>query len=455
MAGEVEPPEASREPSGVSDFEVVDGLALGLVTLRGMVDQRYRFRKSGEDEDQDIYGYMDLTTEYLARSEAERRVFSRLAFNLQGSTTWDIDSFEGAPPTEGGSFFPFLDVTNTFSDRFKAFLYEANIEADNLYAFEKVRLGRQTVYREESVLFDGAYFRTRRWKTLSLDFYGGLPAHLYESSASGDGFAGAGIESRPLPGLSVGADYQYIHDNRTDIPDVDADASDHLYRFFGRYRFLREWTLGASASWTGSRDRRQTIDLRYLSETFGLMAHFRATRQNGIVDFQSNELSPYYYVMGEYAPYYQLQLDLHQPFLEHYALGAGFNIRQLEDSDDSGEFNHSFNNFFLTFETFELWNGMRALIRGDIWDANGGDETSSLGFELEQSLWIVRARLGTSYSLYRFDEFTGTERERDRVYYARLRWRINEHLSFDTDYRYERDSETEYHVAQGGIRIWF
>ena len=99
---------------------------------------------------------------------------------------------------------------------------------------------------------------------------------------------------------------------------------------------------------------------------------------------------------------------------------------------------------------------MKATVRTDIWDANDED-IYTVGFELDQQILdIVRMRLGTSYSLYRIDFFTGEERYRDRVYYARLRWQlVPRRLDLDTDYQYERDSITEYHTLTVGMRLWF
>ncbi|MCU0963294.1 MAG: hypothetical protein MUF48_24645, partial [Pirellulaceae bacterium] len=67
----------------------------------------------------------------------------------------------------------------------------------------------------------------------------------------------------------------------------------------------------------------------------------------------------------------------------------------------------------------------------------------------------LRLRAGTTYALYRIDLFTGKEKTRDRVYFVELRWRAMESLELETEYRYERDSETEYHTVIGACRICF
>ena len=72
-------------------------------------------------------------------------------------------------------------------------------------------------------------------------------------------------------------------------------------------------------------------------------------------------------------------------------------------------------------------------------------------------LWrglLVRRTLSVQ-ALYRIDLFTGDEKERDRTYYARFRWLLGRGLDLDTDYQYEKDSNTEYHTLIVGLRKWF
>jgi hypothetical protein len=161
-------------------------------------------------------------------------------------------------------------------------------------------------------------------------------------------------------------------------------------------------------------------------------------------------------IEGSYAPYYQFTIDLHQPIAEKFGVGGGADIRQLEDASDEGLYNHSFRNFYLQADASRLWQGSKLSVRGDYWDAVGGDDIHSVGAELEQKVGsFLRLRVGTSFALYRIDLFTGDEKERDRTYYARFRWRLWQGLDLDTDYQYEKDSITEYHTLIVGLRKWF
>jgi hypothetical protein len=464
-AGAQEPP--AGEATASADREVLeapapepalpppvapDGWELGPVILNGDLSQRYRLRATSRETDQDLSGYLNLDGRYPGATVEGRRAYPTLAFNLQASYDLDIDSFESAEgAAAGGTYLPFVDITNTFGDRFRGFVHSAYVELQDLSFLESVRAGRQYIQREAGILFDGGHARTKRWNTLAFDVYGGVPAHLYESSAAGDALGGVGLDSRPLPGLSLGADYFYVRDQSDDRPD----AEEHVYLVRGSYLAGDEWRFGGSASWVDTRDRLQQLEAVYTSREWGLLANLRARRQNGVVDFQTSEISPYVFVEGSYAPFYQCTIDLHQPFWERYGVGAGFDLRVLEDSSDSGLYNHAFRNAYLSGDVAELWPASKITVRGDVWDSDG-DDIYSAGLEVEQKvLKFLRIRAGTSYALYRIDLFTGKEKERDRVYYARLRWYLRRGLELDTDYQYERDSITEYHTFIAGFRIWF
>lgn len=427
------------------------GVTLGPFDIRGAFRQRYRYRTTASDSDQDLYGYLDLEGDYPGRVAGEDASFGRLGFQVQMNYNLDIDSFERLGGAGGDVFLPFSDITNTFPDRFVGFVQSAFVEGDDVLWFEKVRLGRQDLFREEGVLFDGGLVRSRRWNTVALEVYGGLPAHLYETSASGDAFGGAGVDVRPLAGLNLGADYYYLKDHRRTL----TDSENHYWLIRGRYRIDREWMVRAYASWTEDRDRRQFVEVRHLSEWLGLLAHLRLLRQNSIVEQQVDEVSPFIYVVGRYAPFYQMQLDLHQPIGSVFGVGGGVNLRQLDDESDKGQFNHSFQNYYLALDLRDLWPAMTASLRGDAWNADRRD-IYSVSLELEQRIledWRVRA--GTSFSLYRLDPFTGEERERDRVYYLKLLWKLLRHVELEVEYQFERDSITEYHNLISGVRVWF
>jgi len=428
------------------------GLHLGSLVLSGDLSQKYRFRTTSRESDQDLYGYLNLDGRLPHEGAKGARPYSSLNFNFQGSYNLDIDSFRGSGDPQG-SFIPFSDITNTYQERLQGYIYSAYVELEELRSFELARAGRQQIYREYGILFDGGRVRTERWNTLALEVYGGLPAHLHESSPRGDAFGGAGVDSALLPGLVVGADYFYIRDERDrGLPDSD----EHVYLARGTYRANEEWRVDASASWVDTRDRLQQVIASYNSIDWGLAGTLRAARQNGVADFQSSEISPYVFIEGSYAPYYQFTLDLRQPIGDTFGAGGGVDVRQLEDESDDRLYNHSFRNFYLQADAAELWPGSRLTVRGDLWDTVGGDDIHSVGFEVDQKVGeLLRARAGTSFALYRIDLFTGKERERDRLYYLRLRWNVARGLEVDTDYHYERDSVTEYHTLIVGIRKWF
>jgi hypothetical protein len=453
VAALVFPPGARSDDLVGTDAPPVEdnGMRLGTLTLNGDISQKYRFRTTGSASDQDLYGYLNLDGRVPGEGEDGRRLYSSLNFNLQASYNLDIDSFQQGGIADA-TFFPLFDITDTYPDRLTGWLYSAYVEAADLGPLETTRVGRQEIHREYGVLFDGAHVRTKRWNTLSFDVFGGIPAHLYESPR-GDAFAGASIESEITADLVLGADYFYISDEGDDgLPDTD----DNVYLGRALWRPSAEWRLDGSFSWVDTRDRLQQVTASYASLDWGLTGLLRIARQNGVVDFQASEISPYIPIEGSYAPYYQFTLDLHQPIGEKFGVGGGFNIRQLEHSSDEGLYNHSFRNFYLDAVAAELWKGSRISVRGDFWNTVGGDDIESVGIELEQKMFdFLRVRLGTNYALYRIDLFTGLEKERDRIYYVKLRWLLGQGLDLDTDYQYEQDSTTHYNTLIVGLRKWF
>ena len=452
--GADEPPLAADSGEVRRDARSVGerGLDFGPFVVSGGLSQHYRFRRTDDGEDQDLGGWLDLNASRdVDRDSAGFEPYRRIAFDLHASYDLDVDSFERARNVSRPAAVPFLDATDTFGDRLLAFVHSAYVEVEGLAFLERVRVGRQSIHREESLFFDGAFVETAPWEGLSFELWGGAPVRFWESSSSGDALLGSGLAWQPIRRLRLGAEWYFARDARADGPDTD----DHVWRAYGRWSPGAEWSFGASASWVGDSERRQVIDARWISEAIGLLASARLLRQGSIVSFQSDEISPYLLIEGEYAPYWQVEIDLDQPLGEHFSAGTGVQARELEDADDEGIFNRSFRSAYLQCGVREIWSGMDASLRGDAWEADGED-IQSVGFEVSQDVaGVARVRAGTSFSLWRIDPFTGTERERERVYWLRARWRLGARVDLDTDYRYERDSNDEYHTVMAGLRIWF
>src|SRR5690606_34125090 len=312
--------EASRAASGVR---------LGPFRLSGELRERYRFRTTSDESDQDLLGLLSLRLEEDRGRSLERRPWGRLEAELLLSHQIDLDSF-AAPPPEA-AFNPFFDIGNALDDRAHVLLHSLHLSLVDGTILERLRAGRQEIFREVAFIFDGAHLRTQEWKGFSLEAFGGLPVHQYESSASGDGLAGGSIDWRPNRSLVIGVDSLWVRDERDSGPDTE----DVLTILRGAWRIGREWRVRASGSWTGDRERRQMLALAWLSEAWGTSASLRFLRQSGFVSFQSSELSPYLLVEGFYAPYEQLALDLRQPIGDRFSIGGGGEIRLLEDDDDA------------------------------------------------------------------------------------------------------------------------
>lgn len=411
----------------------------------GTLSLRYRYRLSHGEEDEDLYQYGYFAGE---RIEDGKTKFEWL---FDGLVMEDLDRFESTGGSIGSNVFPFTDAGNTFGERVHGYLYEGYLEVYPDGPISSARLGRQSIYREDGIVFDGLRLRGPSGKPFVLEAYGGLPTHFYESSPSGDFLGGVGARVRPVEEIRIGLDWVYIRDR---IRDAN-DPSDRLTIGSVEWRPLANLRAGARASFIDARDRRQELSLHWRLPATGLEVRTRAVRQNSFVTFYTNEFSPYIQVEGKYAPYFQWDLDVAQPFATYFEVGGGTRIRELLDESDEGIFNREFRNGHGWLAFGELVPGMRFEARVDVWDANQGSIVSE-GVSLRQDFGrTARAEIGTEFALYRFDPWSGTEREEDRVHYGSLEWFFLEWLSACVRYEYERDAEREYHGVDTSVTLRF
>jgi hypothetical protein len=75
--------------------------------------------------------------------------------------------------------------------------------------------------------------------------------------------------------------------------------------------------------------------------------------------------------------------------------------------------------------------------------------------DLAQRIGAFTIGGGTSYALYRFNEFFLEEREDVRSYYGSFEWRALEWLRLRLSYSYETDDEERYHVVRMDVRVHF
>ncbi len=317
----------------------------------------------------------------------------------------------------------------------------------------ELRLGRQTLFDTPVLLhLDGLSLRAPLALTpggAALRLYGGVPEHRWETSRSGDAVAGAVLETWPWPGTSARLDLLHVRDRSLAGRSRDSLLALRLARTSPDGRAF----ASLAASWRDGRTRDLKSQFSWSSEDGKLQVlgdtRFLMARENTTTP----EFDAFQEILTLEQPYREgsLQLSAELPG----ALGAsatrielGALGRRLEDSARASEFNREFEREWLT-TTFESlpWTWSSLALTGEFW-SSGQDAIGTGGAEFRGQLaenWELV--LGSAYSLYRFDFFTGRERTRVRDHHLRLRLRLPSGIRFTLDLELQRDESERFVVA--------
>lgn len=444
-------PESAPSRPAAADIKTDDGAKtdkspaakVAGMKLDGYFDLRYRLRSSPTGvKDQDVFGSLglDLTIPNIGKEG--------LHFRLSGSAILDVNDF----PQNGS---PFFGLSETFNSRFHSYLYEAFAEANPGGPLSNVRVGRQMLWREEGIRFDGAYLETKRVGPASFTFYGGVPVHFYEASAEGDVVAGTGVKLHASKTLTFTIDEIYMRDRRQ-IAGLPDRVEELLSVFGAEWHPLKTLTARGSYSMLDTKERRENFSLNYADSDAGFRASGEILRQNDFTDLPATEFSPMVGVLGNYHPYLEGRLNASKTLFKPAELGAGYRIRRLLEGTSEGLFNHEFDQVYavLTLDPFPI-EDVAVSVRGDLFDGNSVN-TGGGGVSIEKRFGkTARIEASTDYTLYRLDYILGEERFRSREYALRGKVKLSERISIGAGYRFESDSLGEYHVADFNLIIRF
>jgi len=142
------------------------------------------------------------------------------------------------------------------------------------------------------------------------------------------------------------------------------------------------------------------------------------------------ELSPFAAVIGDVSPFWSAPAEIHRRLGAKADLGVGYSGRWLDNAEDEGLYDREYGRWFalLSLEDFPS-EQLRTGLRGDVWDAGTTGLVAAGAFLAWLPNEQSRYEVGTDFSKYRFDAYTGREYLDDRQYYFRLRHRISESLS--------------------------
>lgn len=401
--------------------------------FRGTYRSDLRVRATGDDSDKDLYQYLQLSW-----GDANA---PGLSASFHGRLTADLDG-----RGDDGEFFVFDSITDTYDKRLNARLYHAflDLRPAGRTAIERLRLGRQFVEGGDVFHLDGLRVDTT-WPAGGaargeLTVFGGIPAHLFESSLDGDVMVGGRIV---VPVAQDGrASVEFVH-----IQD------DSLYYGAEEANLLSiglRGPLGPNASaWAQyqhlngePREFRVDVDAQVPTRDVFVRAAFYSlltAQQERVTD-----LDPFFAVARALEPFWTASVSLSKGLSDHVHIEAGVDVRRLYEENDESRFNHAFERYFVLVGT-ENWprDGFFVTLTGEHWQS--ADRATTFGAEVEyRPSKAFRLRLGTDFQLYRFDFYEVEERQSSRSVYVRLRWRPSDRWRAHLRLRVEDDDFDTY-----------
>ena len=407
--------------------------------LSGWSRTRYRWRSVDGDDDHDLYEVLGL--DYVEPSK------QRLEAHFLGRAAWDVDGDSGSQLSSIND----ISSGDVDADVYTAYVQQAFEPADGTRW--SVRVGRtEEVLTPEIAHYDGLALDAKLERAKGLEFgaYGGRNV-VFDSANGDDGdVVGFHLGARPWKGGRARLDWMHLEDEA-----LLGDDQDDLFGV-GLWQAIETWSTSAQYTRVEGRDRDVELRARW-NEQGGRTS--LALRYFELLEAQNQRalfLDPYLQTLQTYYPYRQFGANVWRALTQKLDADVGFDAREVDDSSDVGTFNHDWRRYYGALTLHELFGKpYTARFEADNYDddhsdvvAYGGSLTREIGETLD-------ATVGTYYSRYKYDLFTGAEKDDVQTYYAKVVWRQSKTWSFDVLYEYEDDDLDEYHTLRCGALCRF
>ena len=408
-----------------------------LAPIRGYVTTRLRTRSTSGADDQDFDTVLSLDFGNERTDKVSAHMMARIAADLEGTS-----------PSN-----PFFSLSDTFNDNLAYYLYYAWVDLrpakETPGHVERWRLGRQIDYLTPEVAwFDGVSAQTRASgkQRVQLGAYAGVPTHIYDTSTSGDSMLGAWVQAQPWKDGRVRADWMYLEDE-TRLPQGQNDlvslsmwqSLSPRLQFEGRYTHLESESrdVRVQANW---------FDPRYDLTLF--VSYFELLReQQGF----ALDVDPLLTSTFAQFPYREARVLASKALSDSLLLQGGTDVRRVSDDSDIGDFNHDFERTYLTATHADLLPMKLSLsLTGEVWNSPD-DNIQTWGADVSRRFGqALDTTLGSYFALYKYDYFTGSERDDVRTYFMALRWRRSQASTFDLRYEFEDNEYGDFQTLRLG-----
>lgn len=394
----------------------------------------YRLRHTSEATDQDLYGLLSVDYGDAQTQPVTAHLVARSAYDLDGN-----NNHTGA--------YVFDSLEDTYQKRLTAQLYEAWVGGALTGTIATWKVGR--FYVDDTPVetyVDGARFETIETTELRMKFgaYGGLPSHLYESSPQGDLILGAFGEARPWKGGRTRLDWMKVDDQQ-----VFVDHQNSLWAISQWQQLAERVDVFGRMTFLDSQSRDLDLRATYsdpVAKFHGQVAYFELFNAQKSLAI---EFDPYFQSAFDFEPYRQIQVNAGQAIGDHFDLSGGFDVRRLTHDSSEGTFNHDFERFYLVPTLIGVPDEATSIsATGEVWIATP-ERFGTIGGEVDHEFSKeVKADVGTSYSLYKYDILLNEELDRVRTYYAGVDWKASARLRFRLEYAYEEDPFDRYQTVR-------
>ncbi|MEK6635345.1 MAG: hypothetical protein AABY38_03220 [Planctomycetota bacterium] len=371
--------------------------------VSGNFRTQYEGRWAEDEDDYDMYEYLRFKTKNFFDNKVSIAGSGRLSEDL-----------DGHEPKDGA----FRDILDTYDSSVNGRLYYLYADIKNpVIDKSSLRVGRQYQYSVETILFDGAKYE-QQLGPIDTYAFGGMRTSQY-SETYFDTVAGSGIAIRPFMDTRTNLDYVRIIDDNYIDDEVGFNLWQRIYddlNFYGRYTILNTLPKDflVKLSWDKI-DWDASVQLSY----------FRFL--NSIAE-QSNNISPFYQILGTFEPFDLISLTGYKGFGEKFGISSGMDYRNVLDKGNENTFNTDYNRAYFSFLLNNvLLKESKASFSVEYWNADGVDESADLGFDYDKKIGKFDIGLGTNYSLYKynFDGSNGLESVLDSEYTRDIEQKVN------------------------------
>lgn len=409
-----------------------------LTFVHGTASLRLRTRWNGDDQDNDLYEYL---TAFAGDPEKDL-----LSFSASARFAEDLDGNRNV-----AGFYPYSSLADTYQSGLAAHLYTAYLDVNPHEWGLRLRGGRQVLDEfVEAIPFDGGSVRFDAASGVRIGAFGGVPVNLYESATQGDATYGGWAEARPWTQTLARVEYLHLKDEnvfglfKDDLLGVVVEQRAGPLFAHLRYTVLESESRDITGRLTGS------------FPEIGLVAEYLITYLFEEVQVHSYPLDPYASFMMTLEPYLQWTVRASQALGTFFSIDGILSQRVLVEGGRETNYNHEFVHGTLS-PRVSRWpvEGLSFSVSADYWRSTADDYWTAGADVSYQIHHDITLGAGSSYALYSVDAFTGEERERVRLFYGSVRWKLSGPTVLDVRVSWELTSEDNFRTLDVGVRHAF